>query len=144
MPDRGGVRVPPGRSDPMPGALCQRRLANFLTHLGHARSTAPTFPGLIETESFAVPGDDRSGLHDKQRRTPLRPEAREPNPKQAVRRLQMNAAVLRPLEDSYLVAESQDLDLQQGTSAKPGAHTNDHGNESSQHEGTLAQPRLVQ
>src|SRR6266702_1944954 len=52
------------------------QLANFVTHLGPARSTAPSFPGPIEAESFAAPGDDRFGLHNKQRRAPLRPDAR--------------------------------------------------------------------
>src|SRR5262245_1340245 len=82
------------------------QLANFLTHLRPARGTAPTFPGPVKAESLPMPGDDRFGLHDKQRRAPWRPEARKPNPKQTVHRHQMNAAVLRPLEHSYLVAES--------------------------------------
>jgi len=103
---------------------------------------APSFPGPIETESFAMPGDDRFGLHNQQHRTPLRSGAGEPNPKQSVHGVQTKPAALRPLQNSYLVAESQDLDLQQGTSAKPGADTNDHGKESSQHEGTLAQSSL--
>src|SRR5215472_6281419 len=116
------------------------QLANFLAHPGPAESTAPTFPGPIETESLVVPGDYRFGLHDEQRRAPLRPEAREPNPEQSVRRVQTKPAPLRPPEDSYLMTESQDLNLQRGASAEPGAETNDRGKESSQHGGTLAQP----
>ena len=107
--------------------------ANFLAHTRPAGTTAPTLPGPIETESLAVPGDDRFRLHDKQRRAPLRPEARQPNPEQSVRRVQTKPVELRSLEDSYLVAESQDLDLQRGASAKPGGDTNDQGNEGSQH-----------
>ena len=46
------------------------------------------------------------------------------------------------LQDSYLVAKGQNLNLQRGASAKPGADTNDHGKESSRHAGTLAQSSL--
>jgi hypothetical protein len=44
---------------------------------------------------------------------------------------------LRPLEDGYLVAERQHLDLEQGASAKPRTETNHRGNASREHRGTL-------
>jgi DNA-binding winged helix-turn-helix (wHTH) protein len=69
----------------------------------------------------------------------LRVELEAPS---SVHGVQTKPAVLRPLQDSYLVAKGQNLNLQRGASAKPGADTNDQGKESSQHGGTLAQPSL--
>src|SRR5215471_19399304 len=46
------------------------QLANFLTDLGPARSTVPTFPGPIETESLTVPGDYGFRLDDDEGRAP--------------------------------------------------------------------------
>ena len=80
-----------------------------------------------------MPGNNRFGLHDQQRRAPLRPDARQPNPEQSVRGVQTKPAALRPLEDGDLVAESQDLDLQGSVSLKPGTHTNNRGEKGSEH-----------
>ena len=57
------------------------------------------FPSPIAAESPALPSNNRFGLHDKQRRAPLRPEAGQPNPQQAVRGVWTKSAALRPLED---------------------------------------------
>jgi hypothetical protein len=45
--------------------------ANVLRHFGPPGFTSPAFPGPIQTEPSAVPGDHRFGLHHKQRGAPL-------------------------------------------------------------------------
>ena len=48
------------------------------------RFAGPRFPPPIQLESAAMPTDDRFGLYDRQRGTPVWPKAREPRPKNAI------------------------------------------------------------
>ena len=71
-----------------PERIRQTQLANQITDFPR-NGRAPgcglaTFPRPINPEPFSVPSDDRFGLHDEQRRAPIRPEAAEPNPEQSV------------------------------------------------------------
>ena len=81
-------------------------LANFQIDRGPSWFALPTLPSPIPTEPSSMPGDDRFGLHEEQRRAPLRPKAAKPNPEQAVAGVETKPTALRPVEDRKLVAES--------------------------------------
>jgi hypothetical protein len=59
-----------------------------------------------------MPADDGLGLNDDQVRAPIAPEAREPDPEDAVDRAQGEALFRRTLEYYDLVAQGQDLCLE--------------------------------
>jgi hypothetical protein len=46
----------------------------------------PTLPSPIESKAFAMPGDDGLGLEDEQSRSPIAPQAGEPDTEEAIRR----------------------------------------------------------
>src|SRR5688572_19426944 len=48
-------------------------------------------PGPEEAETASVPGDDRIGRHEHERRSPFGPDSREPDPEQAVGRGEAHA-----------------------------------------------------
>ncbi len=100
---------------------------NFPSHGGPPGCAAPTFPGPIQPESFAVPGYHRFGLYDQQRRAPSPPEARQPNPQQSVRGVKTKPAALRPFQDCNLVADSKNLDLQRCPSPEPRSEASKQG-----------------
>jgi len=68
----------------------------------------PTLPSPIPAESSSLPSDNRFALHQEQRRAPIRPEARKPNPEQSVCRIQTEAPIRnRAYETLYQVGLSQ-------------------------------------
>lgn len=75
--------------------------------------SAPRLPAPVQAEPLSIPADDRVRLDDNQRRAPIRPQPREPNPKHAIPRPQ-----LRPLGgatiDGQLLPQREILNYQSG------------------------------
>lgn len=88
----------------------------------------------IPAESSMLPSNDCFGLHNKQRRAPLRPEARQPCPDKSVRRVQTKPAALRPLQDYQLVTQGKVFQLQRCSSSKPRSDAKQCGKQSTKHE----------
>jgi hypothetical protein len=59
-----------------------------------------------------MPADDRFRFDDDERRTPLRPDSREPNPEQSVNARQPRATPMRTFKDMELMPKCEDLELQ--------------------------------
>jgi hypothetical protein len=59
-----------------------------------------------------MPADDRFGLDDDERRTPLRPDLREPDPQQPVEARQPKSTPMRSFKDLELMPERENLELQ--------------------------------
>jgi Fatty acid desaturase len=68
-----------------------------------------------------VPSDDRLGFHKDERRSPLGPGPREPDPEQAVGRGQMYALSARAFQNVKLVPQGENLNVQR--SARPNQRT---------------------
>jgi hypothetical protein len=81
---------------------------------GDCRSTrtGSTLPGPPWTEATAVPRDDRVGLDEDQRCPPLGPDAREPQPQEAVGPRQTNAPTVGSFHDLKLLSQREDLEVQ--------------------------------
>jgi hypothetical protein len=92
-----------------------------------------TLPCPIEPEPFSVPSDNRFGLHDEQRRAPIRPDAGLPNPEQSVSGVERKSAAPRPVEDRELVAKSQNFNLRRCTRSKPRLDPYNHSEKRSKH-----------
>src|SRR6516165_2725917 len=60
------------------------QIADFTGNRGSSRPASPNLPRPELTKAPAVPGNDRLGLNDSQRRAPVAPNARQPSPQQAV------------------------------------------------------------
>ena len=72
---------------------------------GTARPSSLRFPGPVELEALAVPANDRFGLNNNECMSPVRAEAREPNPEDTVSRLELRTGF--PLfEDGQLLTVS--------------------------------------
>ncbi len=84
-------------------------------------------------ESTALPGDDRSWLHDDEPFPPSRPEPGEPGPEEAVGGFE-SRPLHGSLADGELVPEGEDLDLHRGPGAKAGAEEREEGHEDRGHE----------
>ena len=65
-----------------------------------------------------MPGHDRFGFDDGQRRAPVAPDAREPDLQQAVPRRQFRPFSRGPLKDADLVAQGQVLQFEGGARTK--------------------------
>ena len=59
-----------------------------------------------------MPADDRFGFDDDERRTPLRPDSREPDPEQPVDARQPKSTPMRSFKDVELMPECEDFELQ--------------------------------
>ena len=59
-----------------------------------------------------MPGHNRFRLDDEQRRTPMAPEAGEREPEETIGGRESGALMNRAFEDSDLMAQSQDLELE--------------------------------
>ena len=94
---------------------------NFTSHFRPSRPTRPTLPGPIQTESPAMPSNDRIRLNDEERRTPAGPEVQQPCPQKAVHVRESNTPTLRPPQHIDLVAEGKNLQLQGSPSLEAGA-----------------------
>jgi len=88
-------------------------LADQISDLaGNSRSSGfamPDLPGPEPAKAGTMPGQDRFGLDDGQCRAPVVPDARQPDPQQAVSWGQFQAFSRRPLKHADLVAQSQVL-----------------------------------
>ena len=82
--------------------------------------SAAALPTPVETESLRVPGDDRVGLDQDEGLAPLGPEAMKGNPQEPIRCPEPDPSSLGPLQNSQLVAEGEDLELQRGLSPQGG------------------------
>ena len=100
---------------------------NFPSHGGPPGCAAPTFPGPIQPEPFAVPSDHSLWLHDEQCGAPVPPKAGEPNPKYSIRRGETKPATLRPFQNCKLVADSKNFDLQRCPSPEPRSEAGKQG-----------------
>ena len=67
-----------------------------------------------------MPGDDCFGLDDDQRRTPVRPDAGEPDPQESVGCLQPRALLCGALKNADLVPECNILQLQRSAGFQDG------------------------
>src|SRR5450755_2321543 len=59
-----------------------------------------------------MPGHNRFRLDDEQRRTPMAPEAGERDPEETIGGRESGALMNKAFEDSDLMAQSQDLELE--------------------------------
>ena len=59
-----------------------------------------------------MPADDRFGFDDHERRPPLPPDSREPDPEHSVEPRHANSTRARSLKDVELVPECEDFELQ--------------------------------
>lgn len=93
------------------------QIPNFRTN-GWATFAIPTLPSPIEAKSLAMPGDDGLWPDHEQRRSPIVPQSREPNPQDPVSptKTQLVTAA-RTLQDQELMTESKNLRLQNSTSS---------------------------
>jgi hypothetical protein len=74
--------------------------------------TGTALPGPIQPESLTIPGDDCLWLQDPHRRAPALPQARQPDPEDAIRSPQPKPMALSgTLQDQKLVPQRQDLSL---------------------------------
>ncbi len=91
------------------------QIANLARNDGSSRSAAPHLPSPEQAKAGAMPGNDRFGLDDCQRRAPAAPEAGQADPQQAVPGGQFRALSCGPLKHADLVAQSQVLELNGST-----------------------------
>ncbi len=88
-----------------------------------ATFATPTLPSPIEAKSLAMPGDNRLRFDKEQRRSPIVPQPREPNPQDSISPTETELmTAVRTLQDQKLMSESKNLCLQKGT-AWPGKVT---------------------
>src|SRR5919106_2642972 len=73
---------------------------------------SPNLPRPEEAKCVAVPGNDCFGLDNDQRRSPVRPDAGQPDPQETVGWLQPWALLRGALQDADLMPERNILQLQ--------------------------------
>src|SRR5256885_16179504 len=84
-----------------------------------ATFATPTLPSPIEAKSLAMPGDNRLRFDKEQRRSPIVPQPREPNPQDSISPTETELmTAVRTLQDQKLMSESKNLCLQKGTSSE--------------------------
>src|SRR5438094_10256678 len=82
-----------------------------------ATFATPTLPSPIEAKSLAMPSDNRLRFDKEQRRSPIVPQPREPNPQDSISPTETELmTAVRTLQDQKLMSESKNLCLQKGTS----------------------------
>src|SRR5262245_63056205 len=93
-----------------------------------AHTAAPRLPRPEHPETDAMPGNDGVRLDDHQRRSPSRPDPREPYPEEPVRQCQPRS-LHGPLQDAQLVTECQDVKLQSRAAAEHQDNGREEGGE---------------
>ena len=84
-----------------------------------ATFATPTLPSPIEAKSLAMPGDNRLRFDKEQRRSPIVPQPREPNPQDSISPTETELmTAVRTLQDQKLMSESKNLCLQRCSSLK--------------------------
>ena len=90
-----------------PARIVIAHLPNEGTNLGWnrwpARLASPNLPRPENAKRIAVPGNDGFGLDDDQRRTPVRPDAGQPNPQKTIGCLQGRAFLRGALKHADLM-----------------------------------------
>src|SRR5216684_7937320 len=90
------------------------QIPDFLRDGGPSGSSVPNLPGPKQPEAFPVPGDDRLGFDEDQRRLPFGPDSGQPRPEDTVRRSQLGPFFGGASEHTDLVPQRQDLHLESG------------------------------
>jgi hypothetical protein len=85
--------------------------ADLRRDCGPTRAAVTRLPGPEETKGSTVPCDHGLRPDDDQRRAPIRPNARQSSPEESIRRRHLGS-LHGALENSELVTESQDLELE--------------------------------
>src|SRR6266481_452469 len=94
------------------------QIANFRRYRWATFAT-PTLPSPIEAKSLAMPGDNSLRFDKEQRRSPIVPQPREPNPQDSISPTETELmTAVRTLQDQKLMSESKNLCLQKGTSSE--------------------------
>jgi hypothetical protein len=80
----------------------------------HGRPTEPAsaLPGPQQSESAAMPADNRVGLDDHECRSPVMPNPRQPDPEQAVDARETNPAGPGSITHAQLVPQREYFELQ--------------------------------
>jgi len=78
----------------------------------------PDLPRPEQPKALAMPSNHSFRLHDRQGRPPVGPDCRQPHPEDAICRRQLRSLLGCALEDTDLVAEGEDLDLEGRSAAK--------------------------
>ena len=81
-------------------------LPNFGGDFRSPVALSPTLPSPIQLEAFAVPPDDRLGLHDGEYLGPVRPDPGQQGPEESVALLQMRTFD-RALQDRDLLPQCE-------------------------------------
>ena len=104
------------------------QFANLLWHRRPAGATVLHFPGPEEAEAFPVPGDHRRRLNDDERGAPVGPHLGQPSPEQAICGVELRT-LDGALEHGELVAQSEDLQLQNCPAAEGAPEAGPEGRE---------------
>src|SRR6266566_2048953 len=94
--------------------MCRDEIPNFRIYR-RATFATPTLPSPIEAKSLAMLGDNRLRFDKEQRRSPIVPQPREPNPQESISPTETELmTAVRTLQDQKLMSESKNLCLQKG------------------------------
>jgi hypothetical protein len=91
----------------------------LLRHLRPPRSATPNFPAPEQAKALAVPADHGGGLDEEDTGPPIVPDGAEPSPQQSIRRGEFRT-LDGALQNTELVAERQDFQLQRRTAPEGG------------------------
>ena len=119
-----------------PQRICLRHRADQRADVGRygRPARAPSaLPGPEQAEAATVPGDDRLGLHEDERRPPSSPDAREPDPEQAVGRGQAHARSARAFQHQKLVPQRENLEVQRRARANQRTYRMEYGYDDRHH-----------
>jgi hypothetical protein len=81
---------------------------------GRPPQASTTLPGPQQAERLPLPGDDGVRFDDHERRGPLAPDPREPNPEKAVRPGEAWPVRARSRQDPNLMTQSEQFEVQGG------------------------------
>src|SRR5271169_3104379 len=98
-----------------------------------SRLVAADLPGPEQAKAGTMPGHDRLGSNDGQRRAPVTPNAGQKDPQQAVPSGQFRAFSRGPIKHSDLVAQSQVLEFQGSARAEDGTQSSEECREKNEH-----------
>ncbi len=87
---------------------------------------SPTLPSPVQLEAFAVPPDDRLGLHDGERVSPVLPDLGQEHPEESIAVLQAGP-LGRALKDRNLLPQREILKGQVSVSCEDGDQGSNQG-----------------
>ena len=85
-------------------------------------------PGPEQAEAFALPTDDRVGLHYEGAGFPVLPDSTEPSPQESIGGRQF-WSLYGALQDADLMAQGENLQLKRGTAPNRGGKRSEEGRE---------------